>query len=1029
MFTASKQTNIPIAIACSSLNSPNAILNKSIMYRLQNLNGLWQLHPGKSRPSNYTHKVNVPALVDAAHPEINWQDFDYIWYRTHFDHDDEMPSQHIFLQMEQVQFGTRVFLNDQAVGDDIACYTMQEFELTPYVEPDKHNKLEVRVGQKHTLPDHSAVGNDFEKLSFIPGIWGDVLVQTTGPARVQWLRIIPDLQWGGVHLRFDIQSWNTERPNAQLIVRLREKKSKRLLSENYFELTLNRRFQKWPLELPVNDFELWSPENPFLYCIESELWVGDTLSHRLEKHFGMRTFKIRGRHFYLNHEKVKLRGSNIAFHRLLSDEARNHLPWQEKWIKRILVDIPKAHHLSFFRMHLGHAYNRWYDIADENGVMLQDEWMFWTPTGSKKQIMKEFRSWIKENMHHPSIVIWDPLNESEDANITNEIVPELKELDPTRPWEHVDFHEDHPYIYSLGPVIPIGSFGFSRAIEAMRHTTEPIMVNEFVWWWLDESGKPADLMTDVVLRWLGRNPSIQQLLDYQAFLAAELCEFFRRLDVDAIMPFVYLSCSQGPTSHWFYGNLRETQPKPILKRLKNVMSPVSVSIDLLDRHFFNSDRLNIILHCFNDMNATFMGRIEITFRTHSQSIKLKTMSISMPAQCRQECDLQIEWPAGQTGFAWLKAAIMDENDHYWGDSQKPLWLFERDDIFPGKKPERPLTVCSEDPQVFHTLRQFDWPFDTNIESCTSAHTMLIDRQAIHRLSNRQKIHLQNCTAEGGLLIVQQPEINTTDRDVVSLFSGFSLIMQYRKDPEKGGYDSAVIAEDAYHSLFNGVDPEHLRIWNGHTGGQMVSQHHIYLTRPFHTIASCNLGLRVPAIMEAPYGKGRIIISRLITSGRLLPEKSAVKHRMGKEDPVAIRYWSNLLRLNPSNPVLTAPDSLISWVYSSDGQVFDIQGDRLFARWHVIGNEPVTITIRLYNQTTIKGLYLRDIRFQIRQLQIRIKKRDENGETPLSFQSRQFSDSCVEITWPALAVIELKLIYSADHAEKDHTLWNIQIQRD
>ena len=110
-------------------------------------------------------------------------------------------------------------------------------------------------------------------------------------------------------------------------------------------------------------------------------------------------------------------------------------------------------------------YNRWYDIADEHGMLLQNEWQFWMATGSEEQITREFTRWLRDNWNHPSIVIWDALNESSDAVVEQRVIPQMKELDPTRPWEPVDFADDHPYIYSLGPVLNDRQFGFSRSLQ------------------------------------------------------------------------------------------------------------------------------------------------------------------------------------------------------------------------------------------------------------------------------------------------------------------------------------------------------------------------------------------------------------------------------------------------------------------------------------------------------------------------------------------------------------------------------------
>ena len=69
------------------------------------------------------------------------------------------------------------------------------------------------------------------------------------------------------------------------------------------------------------------PENPFLYELKLKLFSKNEILDETTKTLGMREFKIEGDNFYLNGNKILLRGGNIAFHRFLSDEDRNLLPW------------------------------------------------------------------------------------------------------------------------------------------------------------------------------------------------------------------------------------------------------------------------------------------------------------------------------------------------------------------------------------------------------------------------------------------------------------------------------------------------------------------------------------------------------------------------------------------------------------------------------------------------------------------------------------------------------------------------------
>ena len=199
-------------------------------------------------------------------------------------------------------------------------------------------------------------------------------------------------------------------------------------------------------------------------------------------------------------------------------------------------------------------------------AILEDQWQ----QGADDE---GFTRWIEDNVNHPSIVIWDPINESTDSVVQNEIVPLMKAIDPTRPWESVDFTEEHPYIYSLGPVLNYCTFGFTRVLQDIAADVNPTMVNEFLWWWIDRDGNPTSLMEGVVERWLGPNWTSDELITYQGFLAGELVELFRRMGVDAIQPFVYLSNNAGPTAHWFQRNIRELKPKPLLADLQKRVRP------------------------------------------------------------------------------------------------------------------------------------------------------------------------------------------------------------------------------------------------------------------------------------------------------------------------------------------------------------------------------------------------------------------------------------------------------------------------
>ncbi len=1001
------------------------------MYKRINLNGKWKLEPGSAKPNSFNHNCEVPALIDVSKLQFNWQKYDYFWYCTSFRIPQNCQFAKVILQLEQVKYGTEIWLNDRFVGSDIPCYTSQEFDLTNFVTINSPNTLLVRVGSKYTLPTHSAVGNDFEKLSFIPGIWGDVWLHFYGPGKIEWTRIIPDIEKESVHIFTELKNFTNQVKKFRLEFQIQEKNKGRIIStKNLGAISvLPAKNYELELDLEVPNPHLWSPEDPFLYLLNCKIVDQDQISHQQQIQFGMRKFEIRDGHFYLNGTRRTLLGSNIAFHRLLSDETRGLLPWNLKWIKKVLVDIPKSHNMFFFRIHLGHAYNKWYDIADEFGILLQDEWMFWPSTGTPNQIEREFQCWIKENINHPSIIIWDPLNESEDSNITEGIIPRLKKIDPTRPWECVDFTDDHSYIYSLGPVLNGDKFGHSRSIFELQKSLKPTMVSEYVWWWLDRNNQPTSLTKIVLERWLGNNPSLAKIVSQQKFIVTELTELWRRLNIDAIMPFIYLSAGTGPTANWFTGTLSKLQLKPVMKTIKRIFSPVLVSIELWDRHFLSSEQRDIPVFLINDGLKNQTITFQIYFKKDSSKILLK-QKIQLKAGEHLKLHTKITFPI-KAGANELIAKISSSNGTNLAESRKPVYIFN-----PIKKPKIKniprLTLADPSNEVceFLKINQVNYyEFPKGIED---SGIILLNGKGIEKISRKLNIKISKFVSQGGILILQEPEEGVSKEAQFKIVDNLELNVKYRRDEERGGFDSYVFPENNSHFIWKGLNKKNFQLLNGAIGGEIVSQHFVRPTQPFHTVASCNFSLAVPAIMEIPYGRGWILISRLQIRGRLLPKEASYGIFDRRYDPVAEKYFWNLLfgYIGKSDYQSTVKKQLakkkiyIAQIKSSTQQVYDIVDGKIKSRWNFKENKPQWLWIDFGKKIKLISL---SIEWEIVYSKtFQIFQSNDNLNWELVFEKNKSSDSEDFIKLPGIKSRYLKIEYNRESGQFSYSIWKMKI---
>jgi beta-galactosidase len=860
------------------------------------LNGEWQITGSDEIiiPATFPSTIPVPAVVEMAQPPYDWQKFDYHWYRTSFLIEHLPDKQNVFLKISQSMFGTEVWLNGHHLGGTISCYTSHEYLLNEFLKHDGVNELIVRVGAKFTLPPESAVGRDQEKEIYTPGIWGDVKLVCVGGARVKLVQVIPHIDSSTAEVRAWIENLASEEQSLIVSANIIEKTS-RLSSSDIHEMQVNLASQSTEqvtFHISIQNMELWSHETPFLYEVEITV-RNDTANLDLSQTvFGMRGFQIIGSDFYLNGKKILLRGGNIAFHRFLSDKQRKLLPWDVRWIKKAFIDIPKEHNFNFFRNHLGQMYNKWYDIADEYGMLIQNEWQFWGVTGSDTQIQKEFTEWLHDNWNHPSIIIWDPLNESTDETVQREIVPEMKQLDPTRPWESVDFREDHPYIYSLGMVMNNRGFGFTRSLDELEHLPVPSMVNEFLWWWLNDKWEPTVLTKDILKRWMGRNYTKEDVISHQSFLAQELIELFRRLRVKAIQPFVYISNNDGPTAHWFLGDIKDLKPKPVLAAIKNAFAPFGISIELWDRHFFVNERRTIRIFVFNDSTVSLSGIVTIGISLRDGKwISKKEIPVSVDYVSDDVLTTEVLFPE-QPGDYVVRAELK-QNSVLSAVSSKIAHVFEAPRM---QVVKRKTIVFDPSQEINRYLSDINIPFNTFEEEIDGSITTIIIHGNVfsNHIYTKQRNAISHIVKSGGTLVLIEPEFRVVGKVKYTIVDGVDLNIAHRADLDKGGYDSYVFAEDEAHPLWKNLTKEHLKFFNGAYGGEIVSQCDVDFSIPSKRLASCGMDLHVTAASEVDYGKGKIVLFRLQLRGRLTASSDHSALYARRIDPVAQQLLLNIL---------------------------------------------------------------------------------------------------------------------------------------
>ena len=322
----------------------------------------------------------------------------------------------------------------------------------------------------------------------------------------------------------------------------------------------------------------------------------------------MRDFAARGKFFTLNGERYYLRGSNITLQRFFEDPDCSNLAWDREWVKKMLIDIPKSIDWNAMRICVGLVPDFWYDLCDEYGIVLQNEWFYWQNHGWDEQVRNEYTNWVWSDGNHPSIVIWDAINENWDAYIGNVLIPELKQLDPTRIWdagymtaEHMTNDEmDEPHLYMAQTMMrpeavnsyferqpyDLGDLNNWNRFRRVLESGVPQLVNEYGWIWLWRDGRPAKLTVNNYNYFLGENATPEQRWEMQAYWLQLETEWIRAERTFAgVLAFCHLTNNYGFTGDWFMNNIKDLEISPTLEWFKHCFAPQAVFINLVDQRY------------------------------------------------------------------------------------------------------------------------------------------------------------------------------------------------------------------------------------------------------------------------------------------------------------------------------------------------------------------------------------------------------------------------------------------------------------
>ncbi len=371
------------------------------------------------------------------------------WYRKKFRLEKSDKESKVTIEFGGVYMNSEVWVNGNYLGKRPYGYISFSYDLTPFLNFGGDNVLSVRVDNSKEPSARWFTGS---------GIYRHVWLVKTNKVHIARYGVYATTpavskSEATVHVRTHVENESNGPQKFTVINSVYDAKGSLIvLQESEAEL-LGGKGEEILQDMSVKSPELWSPENPYLYKLKTEIKLGDKVVDEVATNLGIRSFEFSTENgFTLNGVNTKLKGVNNH-----SDLGALGAAMNDKVLERRLK-ILKEMGCNAIRTAHNPPSEVLLDLCDRMGFMVMDEafdeWLESWPFGNKKKEGKVeygyhlyFDEWaekdltelIRRDRNHPSIVLWSVGNEIPDAcfEVGTERLKNLMDLvrreDNTRP--------------------------------------------------------------------------------------------------------------------------------------------------------------------------------------------------------------------------------------------------------------------------------------------------------------------------------------------------------------------------------------------------------------------------------------------------------------------------------------------------------------------------------------------------------------------------------------------------------------------
>lgn len=326
---------------------------------------------------------------------INCRDYQMVCgYRKIFTAPGDWQGKKLILRFDGAAHEATVFCNGERVGYHACGYTAFCVDITDLVRLGGENVIDVRLDTRESL-NIPPFGFVIDYLCY-GGLYREVTLEVKEP---EYIKEVLIENTGLREIRVRIAS-----ECGSLVTDIVDNSGAVISS------AVGKAF-----ELNVPEAELWSVDSPALYTARVRAMRGGECVDEKRLRFGFRTVKFKSDGFYLNGERLKIRGLN-------RHQSYAYVGYaMPRSVQELDAEILK-NELGVNAVRTSHYPQSQHFISrcDELGLLVFTEipgWQHIADEGWKRQAVKNTDEMVRQYMHHPSIMLWGVrINESQDCD-------------------------------------------------------------------------------------------------------------------------------------------------------------------------------------------------------------------------------------------------------------------------------------------------------------------------------------------------------------------------------------------------------------------------------------------------------------------------------------------------------------------------------------------------------------------------------------------------------------------------------------